>query len=241
MIYRYIPATHITTIYTTAPKHPPLPCQQVQQGATSLVLPNLVPGTAYTVRVAAYNAQGYGPFVAAQVTPLGPTLCINPYNAQGFVLCNPFLPFQPSFSSFFLTLLIPLFLSIPFSFLSQVRVEGWAEIQAVQVNSQQTFTLQYTDQSGAPQGTGTLPVYASASQVQDALQRLGSGVVRTVLVSREEKLMWIPSWFISHTPYSSNDTSLPFGRHSPPILSYPLRYPTLFLWLIIVFDSCNVT
>ena len=41
---------------------------QVQQGATSLVLPNLVAGTAYTIRVAAYNAQGYGPFVAAQVT-----------------------------------------------------------------------------------------------------------------------------------------------------------------------------
>ena len=107
---------------------------QVQQGATFLVLPNLVAGTSYTIRVAAYNAQGYGPFVAAQV-----------------------------------------------------RVEGWAEIQAVLVNSQQTFTLQYTDQSGAPQSTGLLPVFASALQVQDALQRLGSGVIRTVLVSKEEQ------------------------------------------------------
>ena len=69
-----------------------------------------------------------------------------------------------------------------------MRAEGWAEVQAVLVNSQQTFTLKYTDQAGAPQSTGLLPVYASALQVQDALQRLGAGgVVRTVLVSKEEQ------------------------------------------------------
>jgi hypothetical protein len=95
---------------------------------TSFVITGLKPMTAYAVRVAAYNSQGYSPFVLA-------------------------LP------------------------------QGTAEVISVAINTQETFTLSYSDGIHAVQTTTTIPIFATESQVQSALQALAS--IRSVVVSRE--------------------------------------------------------
>jgi hypothetical protein len=110
---------------------------------TSFVVPNLVATTPYTVRVAAFNAQGYSPFAAA----------------------------APALGT-------------------------WAEVQTLVVTANgnggqypqpQPFSLRFQDQGGAySAGSSLVPVYGSAAQVQDVLQRLGAPGVRAVLVSKED-------------------------------------------------------
>ena len=116
---------------------------QVRGGAVSFVVPNLAAGTPYTVRVAAYNAQGYSPFATA----------------------------APALGT-------------------------WGEVQAVLVTAERNgemfpnplpFSLRYQDQGGAYSGSQWVPVYGTAEQVQDALQRLPAPGVRAVLVSKEEQ------------------------------------------------------
>jgi hypothetical protein len=62
----------------------------------------------------------------------------------------------------------------PFA-LAQGGVEGWAEVQSVQISEALPFKLRYTDQNGQWEETAELPVYANAWQVTDALQTLKGG------------------------------------------------------------------
>jgi hypothetical protein len=108
---------------------------------TSFVITGLKPNSAYAVRVAAYNSQGYSPFVLA-------------------------LP------------------------------QGTAEVISVAINAQETFTLSYSDGIHAVQTTTTIPIFATESQVQTALQALAS--IRSIVVSREYHTTLTPTYAIAY-------------------------------------------